>query len=84
MDKNYFTFYRSYYEAVKDTMSKEERTIFYEAIMEYMLNDNLIELKGTPKMAFNLVLPTMSKSKALSNNGKKGGAPIGNKNAQKH
>lgn len=80
--RDYLTFYRSYYEAIQD-LKDVERLQFYEAIMSYMFDDIELELDGITKTIFNLIKPTLAKSKQNSKNGSKGGAPIGNKNANK-
>ena len=51
-------FYRSFYDAIK-TLSKEEKADIYEAIFEYGLNMNEIELQGIPKVVFGLVKPVL-------------------------
>ena len=80
--KDYFTFYRSYYESIQE-LPEEDRIVIYEAIMNYMFNGVEPKLSGIPKMIYSLIKPTLLKSKKLSDNGKKGGAPKGNKNASK-
>ena len=80
--RDYFTFYRSYYESIQE-LPEEDRLIIYEAIMNHMFNDVEPTLTGIPKMIYNLIKPTLLKSKKLSENGKKGGAPKGNRNASK-
>lgn len=80
--RDFFTFYRSYYESIQE-LGNEDRLIIYEAIMNYMFNGIDSELQGIPKMIYGLIKPTLIKSKKLSDNGKKGGAPKGNKNAVK-
>lgn len=82
MTRDYFTFYRSYYESLQD-LDKEDRLIIYEAIMNYMFNGIEPTLDGIPKIIYGLIRPTLLKSKKLSENGKKGGAPKGNTNAKK-
>lgn len=82
MAKDYFTFYRSYYESLQD-LNKDDRLIIYEAIMNYMFNGIEPALAGIPKIIYGLIRPTLIKSKKLSENGKRGGAPQGNQNARK-
>lgn len=80
--KDYFTFYRSYYEAIQE-LGDNDRLRIYECIMGYMFNDNDPKLDGVVRVIFGLIKPTLQKSKVLSYNGKKGGAPKGNSNAKK-
>lgn len=81
--KDYFTFYRSYRKAIR-RLSVEDRVEIYEAIIDYALDDIQPKFTNeTTEMVFELISPTLIKSKILSENGKKGGAPKGNKNAVK-
>lgn len=80
--KDYFTFYRSYYESIQE-LKEEDRLTIYEAIMNYMFNGIEPKINGIPKMIYGLIKPTLEKSKKLSDNGRKGGAPKGNVNAKK-
>ena len=81
--KDYFTFYRSYRKAIKH-LPIEQRVEIYEAIIDYSLDGIQPKFTNeTTEMVFELISPTLVKSKILSENGKKGGAPKGNKNAVK-
>jgi hypothetical protein len=63
-------FYRSFYDAIK-TLSKEEKADIYEAIFEYGLNFNEIELTGVPHVVFNLIKPILATNIKNYTNGKK-------------
>lgn len=80
---NGFTFYKNYYELI-DNLSTEDKRLMLEVIVDYIFRD--VEPIGLEKMNLaiwnNLKMP-LSKSKRQSLNGNKGGAPIGNNNAQK-
>ena len=71
-------FYRSYYEAIKE-LPDEQKLQVYEAIMEYGLNENEVEISGIAKAIYNLVKPTLNSAnaryEASIENGKKGGRP---------
>lgn len=81
--KDYFTFYRSYRKAIRN-LPVPDRVEIYEAIIDYALDNKEPHLTNeTTEMVFDLISPTLIKSKILSKNGSKGGAPKGNKNASK-
>lgn len=67
-------FYRSFYEALKD-LPIEDKVKVYDAIFEYSLNLNSIELVGIPKAIFTLVKPQLDANNIRFENGKKGGRP---------
>lgn len=71
-------FYRSYYEIIKE-LPDEQKLKVYEAIFEYGLNENEIELDGLIKAIFNLAKPNIDSANARYTasieNGKKGGRP---------
>lgn len=72
MERKQFTFYRSYYEAVKE-LPKREQTAVLLAICDYALNEREPELTGTAKAVFALARPTLDASRRKAANGKKGG-----------
>jgi hypothetical protein len=61
--------YRSFFEAVKE-LDKETQSDIYNAIFDYGLNRNEVELKGVAKTIFTLIKPKVNKkiSKAEANN----------------
>ena len=75
-----FSFYRSYYEALKEIPEKDKKDIIF-AMINYVFEDKKPKLKGINKVIWALVEPNLDKSKNKSNGNS--GAPIGNKNASK-
>ena len=67
-----FMFFRSYYEGAKE-LNNEQRLAFYDALIEYALNDTEPTVSGVPKSCFAFVKPVLDKSKARSDAGRKGG-----------
>lgn len=86
MARDSFIFYRSFYEAIRE-IPEENQLDVYNAIINYGLNQEEIELKGVSKAIFSLVKPNIEAATkrydAQIENGKKGGAPKGNNNAKK-
>ena len=78
-----FIFYKSFYEALNDLDEPADKIAFIEAICEYALNEEKPKLSGPLKGMFNLARPQIDKNNIRYENGKKGGAPKGNKNAKK-
>ena len=77
-----YTFYRNYYELIKHLPSKE-RLQMYDAISQYMFENIEPNLNGLCNGIWvNLKMP-LDTSKMNIENGRKGGAPIGNQNALK-
>lgn len=72
MERNQFTFYRSYYEAVKELPKKEQSAVML-AICAYALDEKEPALTGTAKAIFSLVRPTLDASRRKAANGKAGG-----------
>lgn len=68
---NGFTFFRNYYEAINDAdneLSEEEQGRLYNAIFAYVFEGKEPELKGACRMAFNLIRPSLDKSRRNSKN----------------
>ena len=66
---NGFTFFKNYYDAINDPdngLTAEEQGELYNAIFAYMFEDILPSLKGASRMAFNLIKPSLDKSKVRS------------------
>ena len=88
-EKDSVIFYKSHYLVVKD-FSNEQLGRLYRALFEKQLGNEVV-LENDIKIAFNFINNQMlvdekkykEKSEKLSENGKKGGAPKGNKNACK-
>ena len=72
MERGQFTFYRSYYEAVKH-LNKSDRAAVLMAICAYALDEELPSLSGTPAAIFALVKPTLDTSRKKAESGKRGG-----------
>lgn len=76
-----FSFYRSYYEALKEVPEKDKKDIIF-AIISYVFEDKKPKFKGTNKIIWTLIEPNLNTSKNKSNGNS--GAPIGNQNARKY
>lgn len=87
--KDGLIFYISQYEAIK-SLTDEQLGRLYRAIFEKQLGNEVV-LEDDIKIAFNFInnqmvvdnKKYMKKVETLRNNGKKGGAPLGNHNAKK-
>lgn len=67
-----FTFYRSYYEAIR-ALPKKDQTAVLLAVCAYALDNKEPNLSGTAKAVFTLIRPTLDTSRRKSQSGKKGG-----------
>lgn len=72
MERSQFTFYRSYYEAVRELPKKEQCAVML-AICAYALDEEEPNLTGTAKAIFSLVRPTLDASRRKAISGKTGG-----------
>ena len=70
-----FSFYKSYYEALKEIPEKDKKDIIF-AMINYVFEDKKPKLKGINKVIWTLIEPNLDKSKNKSNGN--AGAPIGN------
>lgn len=79
-----FTFFVSYYEGLKQ-VPEEYRLEAYEAIMDYVFEGVEPSDNVSPwvQIVFRMAKPTIDSGLTSKENGKKGGAPKGNKNAKK-
>lgn len=75
-----FTFYKSYYESLKNLKEKDKKEII-NAILEYIFDDKIPNFNGTKKAVWALIEPNLNTSKNRSN--PYSGAPYGNSNASK-
>lgn len=73
MERKQFTFYRSYYEAVK-VLPKKEQVAVILAICNYALNNEEPRLNGTANAIFGLIRPTLDSSRRKAESGKQGGS----------
>lgn len=71
-----FTFYRSYYEAVK-RLPKGAQTAVLLAICDYALNGTEPQLRGAAESAFILIRPTLDAGRKKAEAGKRGGQAPG-------
>lgn len=69
MARDSFIFYRSFYEAISE-LPKENQADTYNAIMQYALNQEEIELTGISKAIFSLVKPQLDANYKKYENGK--------------
>lgn len=72
MNRAQFTFYRSYYDAIK-VLPKKEQTAVLLAICAYALDGEEPKLAGTASAIFTLVRPTLDASRKKAESGKRGG-----------
>lgn len=71
MERKQFTFYRSYFEAVKELPKREQCAVIL-AICDYALDENEPNLTGTAKAIFSLIRPTLDASRRKANGGMNG------------
>ena len=69
MARDSFIFYRSFYEAISE-LPKENQANTYDAIMQYALNQEEVELTGVSKAIFSLVKPQLDANYKKYENGK--------------
>lgn len=87
-ERQSFTFYLSFEKAISN-LDDANQLIVYRAISRYSLFGEEPEVYGLALIAWELIKPILTKSRIKSDCGKKGGligaggAPIGNKNAEK-
>lgn len=83
MKKDSFVFYRSFADAMLELPEAEQLAMFL-AITYYGLNQETPKFKtSTSRMMWALIQPQLDANWRRYENGCKGGAPIGNKNALK-
>ena len=73
LKREQFTFYRSYYEALKK-LSKRDREQAIMAICAYALDEEIIPLSGPASVMFLLVKPTLDSGRKKAASGKQGGS----------
>lgn len=70
----HFSFFESYHKAIKKIKDPEERLALYDALLAYMFEDEDPELGDTIAAGyFDLMQPTLDKSKIRAESGRKGG-----------
>lgn len=77
-----FIFYRSFKESIND-LSDSDKLLIYEAICDFSLDFKEPNLEGFPKALFKLMRPILEANIQRWKNGCAGGAPKGNKNAER-
>lgn len=83
MIRDSFIFYKSFRDALQE-VSEDVRLQIYDAIVDYSLGvTDKIEFRGIAKIAWLLIKPQLDANIKRYINGRKGGAPKGNKNARK-
>lgn len=88
--KNSFILYTEYSKHI-GLLNMEQRGVLFTAIMSYELGEELPEMEGIVEMAFSFIKERLDKDEKTyqdkiqqcSEAGKRGGAPVGNKNAKK-
>lgn len=79
MERNQFTFYRSYWEAIRG-LPKKDRENALEAIISYALEEKKPDnLSPVANAVFLLVKPTLDKGRQRAINGRAGGEQNGSK-----
>ena len=71
MERKQFTFYRSYFEAVKELPKKEQCAVIL-AICAYALDEEEPKLQGTSKAVFTLIRPTLDTARKKAKGGSNG------------
>ena len=61
-----FTFYRSYFDAIRRLKKASDRAAIYDAIADYALYGNLPELSDAAGAIFDLIRPTLDAAKRKS------------------
>ena len=87
MEREQFTFYRSYFEAIHSIKNVKDRAAIYDAIADYALNEVEPSLSNVPLAIFKLVKPTLdaARNKAQNRiNKKTNQEQNGNKRETKH
>ena len=77
MDRTQFTFYESFYKAIKRLKDPSERAQFYDAVCEYALYGNqpdIDSLSDLAAIAFELIKPNLDAGRKKAENGKCGGS----------
>lgn len=77
MDRTQFTFYDSFFKAIRRIKRKSDRCDAYDAICNYALHDILPDLEELPDavaIAFELSKPNLDASRRKASSGRKGGS----------
>ena len=74
MERDSFIFYRSFYEAISET-DTDTQVSLYNAICRKALYDEDVFLEGTAKILYTLIKPQIEANSKRYEDGKKGGRP---------
>ena len=77
MARNQFTFYESFYSAIRRIRKDTDRVKAYDAVCCYALTGEIPDLDALPDsaaIAFDLIRPNLDTSRRKSENGKQGGS----------
>ncbi len=77
-----FVWYESFTDALEDLPDEIELQV-RRAVDKYALYDESPEIEGIARAIFKLIKPQLDANKKRRDNGRRGGAPMGNDNAQK-
>ena len=67
MERNQFTWYRSYYEALKTLSAKDFKAVVL-AVCAYALDEQAPSLSGVPNSVFTLIRPTLDSGRNKAKN----------------
>ncbi len=70
-ERSQFTFYRSYYESIKELPKKAQTSVLL-AVCAYALDNEEPKLTGTASAVFKLIRPTLDTARKKSMGGKNG------------
>lgn len=74
-----FTFYRSFWEAIKRLKKKDDRLSALEAIIAYALDDEERDMTDVAEGIYILIKPTLDSSRKKASNGATGGKQTASK-----
>lgn len=83
MKRESMVIYRSQFEGLMD-LPKSRRLDFFEAMLRYGLDGEVPKLHGAEMAFFRQIMAAVDGNNKRFVNGKRGGAPAGNKNASKN
>ena len=73
MGRSQFTFYESFFNAIRRLKSDKAKAALYDAICSYALYGEEPELDDVPAAMFDLIRPNLDSSRKKADSGKKGG-----------
>ena len=73
MGRSQFTFYESFFTAIRRLKSDKAKAALYDAICSYALYGEEPELDDVPAAMFDLIRPNLDSSRKKADSGKKGG-----------